>query len=144
MLSMRRPVVMWMDETMAERARTIVIIGDGVYALSLAQLLRLRGQCAVALNSEPGSYEQIAGLSPLALIVDLMAAGRNDFALLRQLQADPSLSGVPVLVSSPGTVADDVSRLESQLRALGARPLLDSHELDVVLAEIAALKPKVA
>ena len=144
MLSVRQAVVREMGETMTERARTIVIIGDGVYALSLAQLLRLRGQCAVALNSERGSYEQIAGLSPLALIVDLMAAGRNDFALLRQLQADPSLSGVPVLVSSPGTVAGDAPQLEAQLRALGARPLLDSHELEAVLAEIAALNPKVA
>ena len=129
---------------MPERARTIVIIGDGVYALSLAQLLRLRGHCAEALDSERRSHEQIADLAPRAVIVDLMVAGRNDFALLRQLQADPALRGVPVLVSSPGTVAGNVPELEAQLRALGARPLLDSHEIDAVLAEIAALKPRVA
>ena len=144
MLVVWRPVVREMDERMPERARTIVIIGDGVYALSLAQLLCLRGHCAVALNSARGSHERIAGLSPRALIVDLMVARRDDFALLRQLQADPSLSGVPVLVSSPGTVAGDVPALEAKLRALGARPLLDSHELEAVLAEIAALNPKVA
>ena len=129
---------------MPERARTIVVIGDGVYALSLAQLLRLRGHCAEALNSECRSYERLAGLSPRALIVDLMVARRNDFALLRRLQADPSLCRVPVLVSSPGTVAGDVPQLEAHLRALGARPLLDSHELEAVLTEIAALKPRVA
>ncbi len=129
---------------MPERAGTIVIIGDGVYALSLVQLLRLGSHRAEGLNSERRSYEQIARLAPLALIVDLMVARRNDFALLRQLQADPSLRGVPVLVSSPGTVAGNVPELEAQLRALGARPLLDSHEIDAVLAEIAALKPRVA
>jgi CheY-like chemotaxis protein len=144
MLFVRRPVVREMDERMPEPARTIVIIGDGVYALSLAELLRLRGQCAVALDSERRSHERIASLSPRALIVDLMVARRDDFALLRQLQADSSLSGVPVLVSSPGTVTGDDGRLEAQLRALGARPLLDSHELEAVIAELAALNPKVA
>ena len=144
MLFVRRPVVGEMDERMSKHGRTIVIIGDGVYALSLAQLLRLRGHCAEALNSECRSYERLAGLSPLALIVDLMAARRNDFALLRRLQADPSLSGVPVLVSSPGTVADNVQQLEAHLRALGARPLLDPHELEAVVAEIAPLNPQVA
>jgi CheY-like chemotaxis protein len=133
-----------MDETMPDCTRTIVIIGDGVYALSLAELLRLGGHRAQALSSECRNYEQIAGLSPLALIVDLMAARRNDFALLRRLQADPALAGVPVLVSSPGTVAGEAAQLEARLRALGARPLLDPHELEAVLAQIAALNPQVA
>ena len=144
MLSPHDRAVPWMEGPVSGDGRTIVIIGDGVYALSLAELLRAGGHEAHAFNSERRNHELIAPLAPFAIIVDLMAARRNDFALLRRLHDDPALAGVTVLVSSPGTVAGDIPALECQLRALGARPLLDPHELEAVLDEITGRNPKVA
>jgi DNA-binding NarL/FixJ family response regulator len=115
----------------------ILIIGHDILALGLAAMLRARGMRVVVRGAEPGgSPLSLPGPRPAAIIIDLLIAKRDDFALLRQLRALPQLEGVPVLVLSPGTVAKDAPALEARLRAFAAQPLLTPHDLDTVLGEL--------
>lgn len=123
----------------------ILIIGHDLLALGLAALLRSRGQRVVVRG---GTREDIAALlvpaNPAAIIVDLMVACRDDFALLRRLRSAPTLSSTPILVLSPGTVGQDGGALERQLRAFAAQPMLSPHDLDAVLGELARSHVSVA
>jgi hypothetical protein len=136
---------MAMEETSVVRyEQTIVVIGDGVYATGLADALRAGGHRALAVGSDHGDAGALAALAPDALVVDLMAARRADFALLRTLRSEPGLAGVPILVSSPGTVTDDPAWLERRLRSLDVRLLLEPHDLEAILGEMKVLARAVA
>lgn len=123
----------------------ILIIGHDLLALGLAALLRSRGQRVVVRG---GTREDIAALlvpaRPAAIIVDLMVACRDDFALLRRLRSMTTLASTPILVLSPGTVGQDGGALERQLRAFAAQPMLSPHDLDAVLGELARSHVSVA
>jgi len=123
----------------------ILIIGHDLLALGLAALLRSRGQRVVVRG---GTREDIAALvvpaSPDAIIVDLMVACRDDFALLRRLRSAPTLATTPILVLSPGPVGQDAGMLERQLRAFSAEPMLSPHDLDAVMGELARSDASVA
>jgi CheY-like chemotaxis protein len=123
----------------------ILIIGHDLLALGLAALLRSRGQRVVVRG---GTREEIAALAvpanPAAIIVDLMVACRDDFALLRRLRSAPPLATTPILVLSPGTVGHDAELLERQLRAFAAQPMLSPHDLDAVMGELARSDASVA
>jgi CheY-like chemotaxis protein len=128
----------------ARREQTIVIIGDGIYAAGLEGALRDSGYHALAVGSECSRADLLAELAPDALVVDLMAARRDDFQALRRLRNEPGLAGVPILVSSPGTVTDDTAWLERRLRSLDVRLLLEPHDLEAILGEVKVLARAVA
>lgn len=114
----------------------LVVIGHDILALGLAAMLRARGTRVLVRD---GTYEGAvvpAGIRPAAIIVDLLVARRDEFALLRTLRADPRFCGVPILVLSPGTVSREQRSLEERLRALDVRPLLSPHDLDAVMGEL--------
>lgn len=114
----------------------LVIIGHDILALGLAALLRARGARVLVRD---GMYEGEvipAGMRPAAIIVDLLVACRDEFALLRLLRADPRFCDVPILVLSPGTVSRGLRSLEERLRALDVRALLSPHDLDTVVGEL--------
>jgi CheY-like chemotaxis protein len=123
----------------------ILIIGHDLLALGLAALLRSRGQRVVVRG---GTRDHIAALvvpaNPVAIIVDLMVACRDDFALLRRLRSTPVLASTPIVVLSPGTIGHDAATLERQLRAFAAQPMLSPHDLDAVLGELARSHASVA
>jgi CheY-like chemotaxis protein len=123
----------------------ILIIGHDLMTFGLAALLRSRGQRVIVRG---GTREDVAALvlphSPAAIIVDLMVACRDDFALLRRLRAAPTLTTTPILVLSPGTVGQDGGALERQLHAFAAQPMLSPHDLDAVLGELARSHASVA
>ena len=122
---------------MKRRTAPVLIIGHDLLALGLAASLRSLGQWVLVRDASQAERESLlTGPAPSAIIVDLLIASRNDFALLRTLRQQAHLLGVPTLVLSPGTVGHDRSTLESQLCALGAQPLLTPHDLDEVINEL--------
>ena len=127
------------------RSETILIIGHDILAFGLAAMLRARGLRVVVRGGERADdAAALTGPRPSAIIVDLMVARRDDFALLRRLRSTPHLAEVPLLVLSPGTVSKDSAGLEKRLRAFDARPLLDPHEFDTVLGELRRAPASVA
>lgn len=122
---------------MARTTAPVLIIGNDILALGLASLLRSRGQWVIVRSS---CRDDLSGptipLPPAAIIVDLMVAQRDDFALLRRLRAERTLAHTPLLVLSPGTIERDAPALERQLRAFDALPMLAPHDLDAVLGAL--------
>ena len=127
------------------QAEPILIIGHDILAFGLAAMLRARGMRVIVRGGDRRDSDSLlAAPRPSAIIIDLMVARRDDFALLRRMQATQHLAGVPVLVLSPGTVSKDSVALENQLRAFAARPLLTPHDLDSVLSELERAPASVA
>ncbi|HET8631115.1 MAG TPA: hypothetical protein VFL91_27145 [Thermomicrobiales bacterium] len=129
------------------RAGPLVVLGDGIYAASLGAALQARGSAVVVRAAADVRREGCAGLvapRPAALVLDLMAARRDDFALLRLLRAEPGLRGVPLIVSAQGTPGGDLGTLDRQLTALGATPLLDPHDVEAILDIADAHQKRVA
>lgn len=115
----------------------ILLVGNDLLILGLAAMLRARGRRVVVRGGESRDIDlALTGSRPAAILIDLMTAWRDDFALLRRIRLMSQFSEVPVLVLSPGTVTDDCGTLDSRLRALGALPLLSPHDLDDVLHEL--------
>jgi CheY-like chemotaxis protein len=121
----------------ARQTNPIVLIGNDLLMLGLAAMLRARGRHVLIRGGGRHDLDMVlAGPRPAAILIDLMAAWHDDFALLRQLRSLPQFGAVPVLVLSPGTIGHDHAMVDSRLRALGAQPLLSPHDLDDVLHEL--------
>lgn len=114
----------------------ILIIGHDILALGLAAMLRSRGLRVIVRDGAQDNALLLSGPRPAALVIDLMVARRDDFAILRRVRAAAHLAGLPVLVLSPGTVSRNGAELEGRLRDYDARPLLTPHDLDSLLAEL--------
>ena len=113
---------------------SILLLGNDLLILGLAAMLRSRGRRVMVRGGERQDLDlALIGPRPAAILIDLMTAWRDDFALLRRIRLLSQFSEVPVLVLSPGTVKDDCDTLDSRLRALGAQPLLSPHDLDDLL-----------
>lgn len=124
---------------MNDFAEPVLVIGPDLVVYGLTAALRARGLCAVPRPmSERGDYAALVpeDLQPGALLIDLMVARRDDFALLRRVRETPILAGLPVIVSSSGTLGADRWTVEYRLRALGACPLLDPHDLEDIVGAL--------
>jgi CheY-like chemotaxis protein len=120
-------------------AEPVLVIGPELFVYGVTAALRAQGLHAVPLSmSERGDSFALApeGPRPGALLIDLLVARRDDFALLRQVRETPALTDVPVIVSSSGTLGADRRTVEYRLRSLGTRPLLDPHDLADIVGEL--------
>lgn len=115
---------------------TLVIIGHDIMALGLAAALRARGLRVMVRGGLVNGRYLPADTQPTAIIVDLLMAERDGYALLRALRAAPCTAGVPILVLSSGTVLDGSADLEAQMRVFDARALLTPHDIDSVIDEV--------
>ncbi len=119
------------------QADPIMIIGHDILSLGLAAMLRGRGRRVIVRGGEPKDTALLfTDPRPAAIILDLMVARRDDFAVLRRVRAMTHLLDVPTLVLSPGTLMTESVEVERRIRALGARALLTPHDLDAVLNEL--------
>ncbi len=115
---------------------TLVIIGHDIMALGLAAALRTRGLRVLVRGGLVNGRYLPADTQPTAIIVDLLMAERDGYALLRALRTESYTAGVPILVLSSGTVLDESADLEAQVRAFDARALLTPHDVDSVIDEV--------
>ena len=122
----------------------LVVIGHDIMALGLAAALRARGLRVVVRGGMVAGRYLPADIRPAAIIVDLLMAERDGYALLRALRTEPHAAGVPILVLSSGTVLDEGEDLEAHVRAFGARALLAPHDTEAVLREVERSLDRVA
>lgn len=122
-----------------------LLIGHDLLVLGLAAYLRGQGMRVLVRGDLRQDFDSmLAGAVPSAIVVDLLVARRDDFLLLRRLQASARLSRVPVIVLSTGTIGSERATLEARLRSLGTRPLLAPHDIDDVLGELERSRVSVA
>lgn len=114
----------------------LVVIGHDIMALGLAAALRARGVRVLVRGGLVDGRYLPHDTRPAAIIVDLLMAERDGYALLRALRAEPRAAGVPILVLSSGTVLGESADLEAQVRTFDARALLTPHDIDSVIDEV--------
>ncbi len=114
----------------------LIIIAHDIMALGLAAALRARGlRVLVRGGMVDGTFLPV-DTRPAAILVDLLMAERDDYAVLQALRAEPCAADVPILVLSSGTVLGESEALQAQLRAFDARALLTPHDVDSVIREV--------
>ena len=130
---------------MKQKVHSTLLIGHDLLILGLAAQLRVRGaRVVVRTEVRHGIAGACGDAMPTAIIVDLLVARPDDFALLRRLRGYAPLARVPIIVLSAGTLGAEQATLEARLRSLGTRPLLAPHDLDDVLDEVDhSLAPRV-
>lgn len=114
----------------------LIIIGHDIMALGLAAALRARGLGVLVRGGKDLRVLLPPDTRPAAIIVDLLMAERDEYAVLQALRAEPDAAAVPILVLSSGTVLAGREALEAQLRAFDARALLTPHDVDAVIREV--------
>lgn len=98
---------------------------------SLARWLSRYGFDAVCVADGAEALEQLEGLTPNVIVMDLNMAGMDGRELRRRLLASPSLSAIPVIVLS-GEAVDD--RSSPELR--GVQCLTKPVTIEVLVAAI--------
>lgn len=105
---------------MAGTPRHIFVVNGSETILELLrEILRDERYRVTATNFAPRTFDDIAGLDPELLIIDLAAGQRTGWALLDRLRTDALTRGIPVIVTSTqqtslDRVADDAGRYGGQ------------------------------
>lgn len=117
----------------------IAVIEDDIFFQKFysTRLTEKGYEIVVASDGEEG-LEKIKTERPNAILLDIIMPKKNGFELLEELQGDPELSKIPVLVFSTLGQEDDVKRAMS----LGAKDYVnksffDFNNLVSKIAEIA-------
>ena len=79
----------------------VVVVSDAPVVLRLVRrLLQDERYNVTTTNYVPQTFEQIGGLAPDLILVDLAAGRRGGWDLLERLQAGAATRGIPVIVTS--------------------------------------------
>ncbi len=105
----------------------IAVIEDDVFFQKFysTRLTEQGYQIVVASDGEEG-LEKIRAEKPNAILLDIIMPKKNGFELLEEMQKDPEISKIPVLVFSTLGQEDDIKRA----MALGARDYVNKSFFD--------------
>lgn len=85
---------------MPERPLILVVDDDGPILVLMRNLLREYGFEPLAAGSGPQAIEEARARTPDLILLDRHMPGMSGDEVLRTLRAEPSLTGVPVLILS--------------------------------------------
>ncbi|HLI50424.1 MAG TPA: response regulator [Thermomicrobiaceae bacterium] len=127
---------MGQTEQPAPRNKHVFVIDGSVDILSMIrELLQDERYNVTTTNFVPRTWEQIAGLQPDLLMVDLVAGYRVGWDLLERLQLETLTRNIPVIVFS--TDAKLLRRAEQQAdRFGGQRFIIKPFDVDELLAAV--------
>jgi CheY-like chemotaxis protein len=112
--------------------RVLVVDDETAIADALQDILSMEGyEVVTALNGHEG-LRLLNELKPDLVLLDLMMPVMDGRELLRRVQADPQLRGIPVVVMSAGRITEEERRTA---RAILAKPFA----LDALLRTVAQL-----
>ena len=125
-----------MEDRRQERRKHVFVINGAPEFLNLMrELFQDENYNVTTTNFVPRSFEQIAGLQPDALIIDVVVGQSAGWELLEQLHAAAATTGIPVLVVS--TSPQLIERAQEQAARYGThRYLAKPCQLDALLGEI--------
>ena len=94
---------------MPEPSKTVVIIEDELDAAEmLGEMMRVSGFRVVKSYSSSPAMSIIRKEMPDVIILDIMMPDISGLDILRLMQAEPSLAGIPVVVVSAKSMPNDI------------------------------------
>lgn len=119
----------------------ILYVEDSETLLDIVpQLLKARGHVVSTAANGKEALEKLQALKPDVILADIMMPGMDGFALLRELQTNPDLSSIPVVVMTGRPMDDstcELIRSEPNVFKLLQKPVSEDKTLEV-LNEVAA------
>ena len=82
------------------RRHIFVINGASAFLNLMRDLLQDERYNVTTTNFVPRSYEQIAALQPVALVIDVVIGQQAGWDLLERLHAEAATTGIPVILVS--------------------------------------------
>jgi CheY-like chemotaxis protein len=117
-----------------------VVNGSETILDLLRELLRGERYRVSTTNFAPPTFDEIAGLAPDLLVIDLAVGQQAGWAMLERLQADALTRGIPVIVTS--TQQGALDRVADEPTRYGGQYLqILPFDLDELLAAIDHLTP---
>lgn len=96
----------------AGRGRTVVVVEDNVRSRRLVRdLLELNGFTPVEAESAEEGLVVARASPPAMLLLDIQLPGMDGEACLRELRADPTTAGIPVVAVTAYAMRGDEERL---------------------------------
>jgi DNA-binding response OmpR family regulator len=126
------------DRSQETRKHIFAINGAPEFLNIVRELFQEEAYNVTTTNFVPNSFDQIAALKPVALIVDVVAGQQAGWELLERLHADAATTGISVLVLSTSPRLLEVAR--EQAARFGNHRYLDKpFAVDDLLAHIRAM-----
>ncbi len=102
---------------MSERPKTILLVDDNkTFVMYVGLLLKRMGFEVIPTGSALEALKLLKMMSPDAVLLDVNMPGMDGLSLLRQIQGDPELAGIPVIMAS----TDSTGKTREESRRLGA------------------------
>jgi two-component system, cell cycle response regulator len=123
------------DRSQEGRKHIFAINGSPEFLNIVRELFQEESYNVTTTNYVPNSFEQIQGLRPDALIVDIVVGQSAGWELLEQLHARAATTGIPVLVLS--TSPRLLERAREQAERYGNHRYLDKpFDVEALLTTI--------
>jgi DNA-binding response OmpR family regulator len=120
------------------RKHVFAVNGSPAFLDVVRELLQDEAYNVTTTNYVPRTFEQIAGLEPDLLVLDLAAGRQAGWSLLARLHAAAATRAIPVLVTS--TDPHLLAQAEAAEAGLGGdRFLVKPFDLEVLLAAVREL-----
>jgi len=122
---------------MTKTPHCIAIIDDDRETLQLLEeILRLEGYRVISFTGETSLFPQIEAVQPSAILLDVMIACYDGYALCQQIKQNKALHQVPVVFISGMTAPEDQRRgIEAGASGYLTKPFL----LDTLYGTLRAL-----
>jgi two-component system, chemotaxis family, response regulator PixH len=80
---------------------TVLLVEDGITEMQLlTTYLKQAGLTVVSAQSSEEAQVKLDSHKPDLIVLDVILPGKSGFELCRELKADPSTSGIPVIICS--------------------------------------------
>jgi CheY-like chemotaxis protein len=94
---------------MLEAQKTIIVVEDELDAAEMfAEMMRVNGFRVLKANSSQPAIRMIENEKPVAVILDIMMPDISGLEVLRHIQREPGLAGIPVIVVSAKSLPADI------------------------------------
>jgi CheY-like chemotaxis protein len=122
-----------------ETRRAVVVLDHDPVLLDLIrQTWEPLGWTIDICTEESGAHEVVSSTRPAVVLVDLLTAAFDGFAVIEGLAADPDTATIPVVVLTAKTLtASERQRLNGRIEYVAARGDLDLVRLSSLLARFA-------
>lgn len=115
-----------------QRGTVLVVDDDAAVRVTLREMLEGEGYVVAEASGGEGALSYLRAQMPSVMLLDLCMPGTDGLAVLKAINADPSMRGVAVVVISAEPIRLYKSDLETSTRAVLPKPLHIERLLETV------------